>query len=495
METTLERELKLEPPDGFSLARLAPRLNGYVLAPAEWRRLHTVYWDTEDLRLTRWGCSLRFRLHDGWTLKLPVPREGDALHREEHEFPGDGDAVPAGALDLATAYLRGAVPHPVAELRTLRTARCIRDSGGNEIAEVVEDDVRVVAGTHVVRRFRQIEIELAGETPDGVLDALAELLRAEGAGAPDPTPKDVRALGGIAAEPEIVVPRLRARSRAEDVVRAAFAASAERIVRYDARLRLQADAAAIHDARVAVRRMRSDLRTLLPVLDRAWACALRDRLRRVGDELSAARDGDVLLERLARDAERLPDADRRRAEDLFARFRAERDRAYGRVRAMLREPFYVTLIADVVEAAKRPALNARAEERACDVVVAIMRGAWKPLRKAVRERSQPPSDRELHRIRIKAKGARYAADALAPVVGKPARRFAEAVEEVQTVLGEEHDAVVACERLHRESANGDIAFVAGELAALEYGAALRARDAWPPVWRAVARRKRRFWTT
>jgi CHAD domain-containing protein len=495
METTLERELKLEPPDGFSLARLAPRLDEYVLAPPEWRRLHTVYWDTGDLRLTRWGCSLRFRLHDGWTLKLPVPRNGDALRREEHEFPGGPDAVPAGALDLATAYLRGAAPHPVAELRTLRTARGVHDAGGNEVAEVVEDDVRVVAGTKVLRRFRQIEIELAGEAPDDILDAIADLLRAEGAGVPDPTPKDVRALGGIAEEPEIVVPRLRARSRAEDVVRAALGESAERIVRYDARLRLHADAAAIHDARVAVRRMRSDLRTLLPVLDHAWACALRDRMRRVGDELSAARDGDVLLERLARDAERLPDADRRRAEELFARFRAERDAAYARVRAMLREPFYVAFVTDVVEAAKRPALNARADERACDLVGIVMCGAWKPLRKAVRERSQPPSDRELHRIRIKAKGARYAADALAPVVGKPARRFAEAVEALQTVLGEEHDAMVACERLHKEAASGDTAFVAGELAALEYGAALRARDAWPGVWRAAARRKRRFWKT
>ncbi len=103
METTVERELKLEPPDGFSLARLQPRLGDYVLAPVEWRRLHTISWDTADLRLTRWGCSLRYRLRDGWTLKLPVPHEGDALHREEHEFPGGPDAVPAAALDLATA--------------------------------------------------------------------------------------------------------------------------------------------------------------------------------------------------------------------------------------------------------------------------------------------------------------------------------------------------------------------------------------------------------
>ena len=51
----LERELKLAPPETFSLARLGPQLNGYAASPVQFRRLHTVYYDTPDLRLTRWG--------------------------------------------------------------------------------------------------------------------------------------------------------------------------------------------------------------------------------------------------------------------------------------------------------------------------------------------------------------------------------------------------------------------------------------------------------
>ncbi|HYZ16197.1 MAG TPA: CYTH domain-containing protein, partial [Candidatus Acidoferrum sp.] len=88
MQSMLERELKLEAPPTFSLARLEPHLDGYTASALTWRRLHTIYFDTDDLRLTRWGLSLRFRLHEGWTLKIPVPRDSRALYREEHVFEG-----------------------------------------------------------------------------------------------------------------------------------------------------------------------------------------------------------------------------------------------------------------------------------------------------------------------------------------------------------------------------------------------------------------------
>src|SRR5581483_6688539 len=100
MNGTVERELKLEAPGRFSLARMDPQLDGYVASPVRFQRLHTVYYDTPDLRLMRWGCSLRFRRGEGWTLKIPVPRSSAGLVREEHVFPGEARSVPAAALDL-----------------------------------------------------------------------------------------------------------------------------------------------------------------------------------------------------------------------------------------------------------------------------------------------------------------------------------------------------------------------------------------------------------
>jgi len=276
MSINMERELKLEVPDGFSLARLPRELDRYIASPAQFQRLHTVYYDTRDLRLTRWGCSLRYRRDEGWTLKLPVPDASKALIREEHVFEGSEGEIPAAALDLATAYVRGAEVVRIAELRTLRSSRELHDDTGEDLAEVVEDDVRVVDGTHVTKRFHQIEIELVGSAETSALDSICRVLHGEGAGAPNPIPKNVLAIGDDAAEPELAAPEIGPDSTAGDVVRAAFAKSVELFIRCDAKLRLSDDAETVHHARVAIRRLRSDLRTFQPLLEQQWASALRD---------------------------------------------------------------------------------------------------------------------------------------------------------------------------------------------------------------------------
>ena len=292
--------------------------------------------------------------------------------------------------------------------------------------------------------------------------------------------------GLVEREPEIEPLALDASARTGDVACAALAASVESIVRYDAKLRLDLNEEVVHHARVAVRRLRSDLRTFLPLFDAEWACALRERLSWLQDGLSAARDADVLITGLRRRSEALADADRSELDGLLRPFRSEREAAYERVRAMLRDERYVPLLQDLVDAANRPPLTAAAGERACDAIASVVDGAWSTLRKRVRKRSRPPSDRELHRIRIAAKRVRYAAEAVAPVGGRPARALARATERMQTILGDEHDAVVACRRL-RELADEPHAFIAGELAALENVARLEARAAWRNAWRKAKR--------
>jgi CHAD domain-containing protein len=278
------------------------------------------------------------------------------------------------------------------------------------------------------------------------------------------------------------------------LVQAALTASADELVRCDARLRAGDDAEAVHDARVAVRRLRSDLRALRPALDRAWANELRERLRWLGDELGAARDAGVLFERLSRDVGTLRAPEAAGVREALEPWCAARDAAYARVAAMVLEPRYAALLEQIVAAGRAPHAGGQAAEDACAFAAAVMRAAWKTLRKTVRRRSRPPTDLELHRIRMKAKRARYTAEAVIPVVGKRARRFAREVEALQNVLGEQHDAVVAYERLCRDGAGGDHAGITGELATLEGEAAQRARRRWRKAWRRVARRKRRFWS-
>jgi CHAD domain-containing protein len=136
-----------------------------------------------------------------------------------------------------------------------------------------------------------------------------------------------------------------------------------------------------------------------------------------------------------------------------------------------------------------------AEEAAATALRPALDAPWKHLRAAVDAAEADPSDEALHAARIRAKRVRYAAEAVAPVFGKRARGFAEAAVGLQDVLGEHQDAVVAGAWL-REAATGSPseAFVAGRLAGIETEAALAARAAWPKTWKALSRKKLRFWT-
>lgn len=194
----------------------------------------------------------------------------------------------------------------------------------------------------------------------------------------------------------------------------------------------------------------------------------------------------------ARLAESLPDVDRRLIDNLRRPFDDERQRAYERIGAMLRDERYVSLLSDLVDAAKHPPLNRSAAEPACEAIPALMADAWSRLRKRIRRRTDPPSDSELHAIRIAAKRVRYIAEAIAPVVGGAARKLAASAERMQTILGEQHDAVVARERLRSVAADCERAFVAGELAACANFAALGTRSGWEKAWRRTKRRHRRF---
>jgi CHAD domain-containing protein len=65
------------------------------------------------------------------------------------------------------------------------------------------------------------------------------------------------------------------------------------------------------------------------------------------------------------------------------------------------------------------------------------------MERAGRRRPGPARDTALHEARKAAKRARYAAEAVRPVYGKPARRLVKRLKAVQSTLGDHHDAVVA----------------------------------------------------
>jgi CHAD domain-containing protein len=84
---------------------------------------------------------------------------------------------------------------------------------------------------------------------------------------------------------------------------------------------------------------------------------------------------------------------------------------------------------------------------------------------------------------------------VAPAIGKRARGFAKAIADLQDVLGEHQDAVVAEAWLREQAstATGREVFVAGQLASLERLEIDRTRAAWGEVWRSANKKKLRQW--
>ena len=495
MEHSPERELKLAAGAGFRMPSIYG-LGGATVRSAPPERNATTYYDTADLRLARWGASLRHRPGEGWTVKLPAERDVPFLVRPEIVFEGNGGRPPARAVELVRGFVRDEELAPTVRMTTLRRRTGLHDAGGHLIGGVVDDAVCVLDDESPAS-FRELEVEIGDGMTPTLLDALVERLRQAGAGAPDQTAKYIRALTPRAPlTPEVSVGDLGADATAGDVVRRAIALSVIRLIVHDPVVRVDADTEGVHQARVATRRLRSDLRTFGSLVKKGFASSLRSELGWLADDLGEVRDGDVLLERFrTRIAALSLEEDAGAAAVLAA---LERDRADARAELVerLASKRYVTLLDALVKAADDPALVETADAPAADVVPGLARRPWHKLEKRVLRLHPSPSDEELHAIRIRTKRVRYAADAVAPVVGKQARALARAAAGLQEVLGDLNDSVVSTAWLDAWGASrrdGVELRAAETLASAEHEDAERLRASWRTAWEKLAAPELRAW--
>jgi CHAD domain-containing protein len=280
-----------------------------------------------------------------------------------------------------------------------------------------------------------------------------------------------------------------------EVIRSAVAGSTIRLVSHDPIVRIGEDPEGVHQARVAVRRLRSDLRTFRPLVDRDWAEALRAELGWLGQLLAPVRDADVLGARLQERLERMVGLELASAKVLLDGLETDRLDARRRLLESLDSRRYEELIVRLVRAALEPVTRRGRIDRPPVNLGPLMERPWSTLSKGAAALGSGSSDAALHATRIAAKRVRYGAEALAPVFGERASRFASAAEALQEVLGEHQDAVVAMAWLADrgiEAADQAVAFTAGRLAEFEAASRDRARERWPKVWKRLERSKR-FW--
>ena len=489
--STLEREVKLSAPIGFDLP-VGKQVAGLTAGARTRVELDATYFDVADFRLARLGCTLRHRSDSGWTLKLPSSgTPGRGLSRHEIGLAGEPGEPPPQALSLLRAHLRGNPLVPVAGLITVREQVVLRDASGVPQAEIVDDRVTVERAGVAVGTFRELEVELSASAPKTLLKKLEAALLAAGATASPQVPKLVQALGAAAAAPpEVFARRLGTKPSAGEVVQAAIARSVARYLMHDPGLVTGIDPEDVHQARVALRRLRSDLKTFSPLLDPSWSEGIAAEATWLATHLGAVRDAEVLRERLEVAAAELPESDREGIVGLLAHLDVARDEARRALLMARDSDRFVTTMGLFVAAAQAPALTTASTSPAKRTIPMLIR---RPVRKAIATAKglpQRPSDAQLHDLRKRAKRVRYAADVAGGVSGNRARAraLAASAARLQSVLGDHQDAAVmrAWLAATARDATPMAAFVAGQLHANQLDALNAGRRGWRSAWKALA---------
>jgi len=463
MEEVLERELKWDVDEHFTL----PRLDDIVAGGDVERttvNLSSTYYDTTEGDLQAHGVLLRRRDGDdetGWQLKVPDTEGRVEIRTHLTESP------PPELTDMLTGLRLGKPLVNVATIRTVRERYRISEPKQHRLCVEVDDDHVHASVDHRLLAWREIEVEL-GPAARSVPRRLAGRLTRSGA-----TP----------ARYPSKLDRVSRRHGPEDTPDGDAIASymneqIDNIFAGDLGLRRGSDP--IHDTRVAIRRLRSTLRVFGKLLDDRAVGNAEDELKWFAGLLGEVRDRQVQRRRVQQALAELPvelvlgPVANRINTDL----QSDQLQARKRVADVMNSPRYLELLATLQLWRTDSPLVASPS------LAALKEQADRAARKADRRLAEAVDARDdalLHRARKAAKRARYAAELRIPV-DKNAKKTVKHYKQFQRVLGDHQDGVVATGTLLRlartaGTTTGENGFTYGLLYAREQRAAEEARSA------------------
>jgi inorganic triphosphatase YgiF len=443
-----EVELKFDvEPASVARLRAAPAL---AAAESGSEVSESLYFDTADGALRRAGISLRVRRSGGRNVQTAKRKKGNAAGlfvREEWEaevarFGLDLDAFRPGRVRRLLGKVDRDALKPVVRTRFTRTSWQIAKPGSR--IEVVLDEGSVSAGGRKTA-LTEIELELKQGKP-AALFALAEEL---GRAAPlrlGAMSKNERGYAlaegrlGRAAKADPI--RLDPATNEGQAFRAVAHACLRQFRLNEMALLEGRDPEALHQARVALRRLRSAMGLFRPTVRGSDYQHLRDELHWFAGQFGDARNFDILC---GEDAP-APFAD---DSSLRAKARKERDKAYRRVTAALhsaRARALMLRLALWLELGGWRA-KARAAKAAKDLAARQLDRQWRKVRRRGAALGTLDAEAE-HQLRIDVKKLRYAAEFLAGLYpGQPRAgrrsRFISALKALQERLGVANDARLA----------------------------------------------------
>jgi CHAD domain-containing protein len=290
-------------------------------------------------------------------------------------------------------------------------------------------------------------------------------------------------------------------SPAAEVLHEHLATQVPAIAELEAAVR-QDEPDAVHQMRVASRRLRSALVTFRPLFNRDVTDRIREELRWLARVLGEARDIEVTRERLGSlvDCEPSEMAAAESSSHLQRVLLDSHDEARQRLEAAMTSDRYRQLVDDLTALLDDPPWTPRAKKPSRSVLLKRVRRDCKRLRKRMKRADDVPPDLRadaLHDVRKAAKRVRYASEALAPAFDGAAARLAERAKNVQTVLGEYQDCMVSQQLLQDLARRPDLdqshALLYGRLHALEQAQVAEIERRYEKTRKEATRKRDRRW--
>jgi triphosphatase len=429
----------------------------------ESRPTHTIndtYLDTEDWRLRRAGFALRLRDVPGRaeaTLKDITPAsDGVRIRREFNEpLPSaefEALAVGNGPVSSRVHAVAGAEPlKALFRVRTQRECFVALEHEDQQAAEIALDDTIVATPDGgSTEHLTRVEVEAISGTPES-LEGLVGQLRSECALMPATDSKYEMGLrvAGLEqpAAPELGSVTIDPSLSAGEVGRANLRRHLASWLAHEPAARLGEDPEALHELRVAGRRIETTLRVFEPYLPKtllrqrpAWKTLIRT--------LGAVRDLDVQLARLTSFAGELHGSDVEQLSPLRERLMNQRHAARSRMLDMLDGPSTRRLIRRLrVALARSEPVRVRADNPVAAVVAPkLIRRSFRKMRRAALVLRKDGSASAHHALRRCAKRLRYTLEAFDGFYGREAARLLQAIRRLLKSLGSNQDAHVAAAR-------------------------------------------------
>lgn len=399
----------------------------------------SVYFDTGDGEIHKAGYSLRVRqVGDSFTQTVKTNGGSAGLFdRGEWEAPVEQMAPEPKALGRTPLGKLKKLDRKVAPVTSSdvdRTTWLINRD--DSLVEVVLDSGTVSAGGEKAS-FHELELELKCGAPAALFGFAQELGHTVPLGV-GVLSKEQRGLmlaeGAFGHEHKAVAPDIRKTMDAGQ----AFALIVHECIRHfrlnEALIISERNPQALHQARVAMRRLRTAFSLFRPAIRQGSLEPLRMELREFISPFGEARNLDVFLDH---QGDELGWRDRRKLTSA----RAE---TYDQTIAVLEAQSSRDMFLDLVEWTasgdwRKGAASAPIGKFAARWLDAV----WKKVKRNG-ARIGDLEEKQLHRLRIDIKKLRYAVDFLAPLYPtKRVRKFASSLEDMQDCLGLIHDDMIS----------------------------------------------------